>query len=128
MQAEAAQSLKQELLKDLQANGATDGINFLAKKVSLASAAQLKNICFELKNQVENLFLVLAANISDKPQIAVMISDSLVKSKDLNAGKIVRELAKEIKGGGGGQAFFATAGGKDINGLDKAVEKAKGLV
>jgi alanyl-tRNA synthetase len=127
MQAQAAQNLKAELLNDLQANG-TSELNFLAKKVNLSSAAQLKNICFELKNQVENLFLVLAANINDKPQIAVMISETLVKNKDLNAGKIVRELAKEIKGGGGGQAFFATAGGKDINGLDNAVAKAKELV
>ena len=67
---------------------------------------------------------VLATNINGKPQIAVMISETLVKIKDLNAGKIiVRELAKEIKEGGGGQAFFATTSGKEMNGLDKAVER-----
>ncbi len=57
-----------------------------------------------------------------------MIAENLVKEKSLNAGSIVRELAKEIKGGGGGQPFFATAGGSDVSGLDKALERAKEFV
>ena len=57
-----------------------------------------------------------------------MIAENLVKEKGLNAGNIVRELAKEIKGGGGGQPFFATAGGSDISGLDRALAKAKGFI
>ena len=57
-----------------------------------------------------------------------MIDEQLVESKDWNAGKIVRELAKEIKGGGGGQAFFATAGGSDLSGLDNVISKAKEMV
>ena len=62
-----------------------------------------------------------------KPQIAVMFADALVQEKGLNAGNVVRELAKEIKGGGGGQAFFATAGGKEVSGLPQVVEKARQL-
>jgi alanyl-tRNA synthetase len=58
----------------------------------------------------------------------VMIAENLVKEKNLNAGAIVRELAKEIKGGGGGQPFFATAGGSDASGLGKALEKARGFI
>ncbi|MEZ4978737.1 MAG: DHHA1 domain-containing protein [Chitinophagales bacterium] len=85
----------------------------------------MKNIAFQLKNEVENLFLVLTANIEAKPLITVMISDKLSADKGLNAGNIVRELAKEIQGGGGGQAFFATAGGKNVDGLPKVLEKAK---
>jgi alanyl-tRNA synthetase len=54
-----------------------------------------------------------------------MISDDLIQSKDWNAGKIIRELSKEIKGGGGGQPFFATAGGSDVEGLKKVHKKAK---
>ena len=57
-----------------------------------------------------------------------MISDNLVKEKGLNAGNIIRDLAKEIQGGGGGQPFFATAGGKKIGGLDAVVSKANELV
>ena len=66
---------------------------------------------------------VLAAN-----EVTVMISENLVKDKGMNAGNIVRELAKEIKGGGGGQPFFATAGGSDVSGLDKALVRAKDFV
>jgi alanyl-tRNA synthetase len=57
-----------------------------------------------------------------------MISDNLVKDKNLHAGNIVKELAREIKGGGGGQPFYATAGGTDISGLDRVIERAKELV
>ena len=80
---------------------------------------------FDLKKKVEKAFVVLAANVSDKPQIGVIISDDLVKVHDLHAGNIVRDLAKYIKGGGGGQPFFATAGGKDISGLAEVVNHAK---
>jgi alanyl-tRNA synthetase len=69
--------------------------------------------------------VILAAAIEGKPQVAVIIDEALVSSRNLDAGKIVRELAKEIQGGGGGQPFFATAGGKDLNGLDKVVSKAR---
>jgi alanyl-tRNA synthetase len=72
-------------------------------------------------------FVILAAQIEDKPQIAVILDEKLIESKNLNAGLIVRELAKEIQGGGGGQAFFATAGGKDLAGLERVVAKAREL-
>jgi alanyl-tRNA synthetase len=57
-----------------------------------------------------------------------MISDNLVEEKGLHAGKIIREAAKEMKGGGGGQPFYATAGGKDVSGIDAAIKKAKSFV
>ncbi|MFT7151157.1 MAG: alanyl-tRNA synthetase, partial [Nonlabens sp.] len=78
--------------------------------------------------EVENLVAVLAADIDGKPQVAVIIAENLVKDKGLNAGQMVRELAKEIKGGGGGQPFFATAGGKDLSGLDQVVVKANEMI
>ena len=101
------------------------GVNTLIQKVILPSGDALKKLSFELKNEVNNLFAVLAADIDGKPQISVIIDEALVKDKGLNAGQIVRDLAKNIKGGGGGQPFFATAGGKDISGLDKVVEQAQ---
>lgn len=118
------QVVKNELLKNIQQKG---DISFLAQEVSVPNAESLRQISFELKNQVNNLFLVLAANIDGKPQISVMIAENLVKDKGLDASKIVRELAKEIQGGGGGQPFFATAGGKDVGGLKRVVEKAGSL-
>jgi alanyl-tRNA synthetase len=94
----------------------------------LPNADAIKNLAYQLKDIVSDLFLVLAAEIDGKPSLTVMIAENLVKEKGLNAGNIVRELAKEIKGGGGGQPFFATAGGSDISGLDKTLEKAKSFV
>ncbi len=100
------------------------GFNFVAHKIELESAEEIKNILFELRNEVDDLFCVLAAEVNGKPSISVIISDNLVKSKNLNAGNIVRDLAKEINGGGGGQPFYAQAGGNKLEGLIAALEKA----
>ncbi|WP_017259112.1 alanine--tRNA ligase [Pedobacter arcticus] len=102
-----------------------NGINFIAQKVALPNAEAIKNLAYQLKDVVENMYLVLAAEIEGKPLLTVMLSENLIKEKGMNAGSIVRELAKEIQGGGGGQPFFATAGGKDVKGLGDALVKAK---
>ncbi|GAB3654430.1 alanine--tRNA ligase [Echinicola sediminis] len=117
-----AGALKDELIKAGEKIG---GTNQIIAKVNLPSADALKKLAFELKNEVDNVLAVIAADISGKPQVAVVISEELVKGKSLNAGNVVRELAKEIQGGGGGQPFFATAGGKKVEGLDQVVVKAK---
>ncbi|MEO8794419.1 MAG: alanine--tRNA ligase [Daejeonella sp.] len=102
-----------------------NGVNFIAEKVELPNADAIKNLAFGIKELVSDLFLVIAAEIEGKPNLTVMVSDNLIKEKGLNAGTIIRELAKEIKGGGGGQPFYATAGGKDVDGLESALAKAK---
>ena len=122
---EKSSGLKDGLAKKVQD---INGISFIAEKVALPNADAVKNLAYQLKDIVPNLFLVLAADIDGKPNLTVMISENLVKDKGLNAGNIIRELAKEIQGGGGGQPFYATAGGKDISGLDKALSKAKVLI
>ncbi|QSE96695.1 alanine--tRNA ligase [Fulvivirga lutea] len=125
LHASKAGDLKKELLSSKKEE---NGLVKIISKVDLPSSDALKQISFELKNELSNLFLVLAANIDGKPQISVVIGDELIKDKNLNAGTIVRELAQEIKGGGGGQPFYATAGGKDLSGLDRVVEKALKMV
>ncbi len=122
---EKAQELKKQLKNQIQA---LNGYNFLATCVSFNSAEEIKNILFELKNEIDNCLIVLGAEISGKPSISVIISDNLVKEKNLNAGNLVRELAKEIGGGGGGQAFYAQAGGSKPEGLPQAIEKAKKII
>lgn len=117
-----AKGLKKELLDKKQQ---INGINFIAEKIELDSADAIKNLSFELRDQVDNLFMVLGADIKGKPSLSVIISDNLVKDKKLNAGEIIREIAKEILGGGGGQPFYATAGGTNSQGITKALEKAK---
>jgi alanyl-tRNA synthetase len=119
---EKASGLKTELLKQFVAK---DSANVLVAQLEMPNADSLKKLAYELKNEVSNALVILAAKIEDKPQVAVILDESLIADKGLNAGQIVRELAKEIQGGGGGQPFFATAGGKDLAGLEKVVAKAK---
>ena len=125
LQREKAKNLKSELKKQIQNN---NGVNFLAQKINLDSADAIKDLAFQMKAEVENLFMVLGAEINGKPNLTVIISDNLSQEKNWNAGTIIRDLAKEIQGGGGGQAFYATAGGNNIQGIEKALEKAKGLL
>ncbi|MFZ4796218.1 MAG: alanine--tRNA ligase [Bacteroidia bacterium] len=106
----------------------SNGVNVLVQLINISNAEQLKNLSFQLKTEVENLFCVLGCVLNEKPMLSVIISDNLVKEKGLHAGNIIKELAKEIKGGGGGQSFYATAGGNDVNGLQAAIEKAKLLI
>lgn len=101
-----------------------NGVNFVASTLDVSSADAVKTVAFELKNQVSNLFGVFVAEVDSKPHISVVISESIVESRKMNASQIVRELAKDIQGGGGGQAFYASAGGKDASGLHKVLEKA----
>ena len=121
---EKASGVKNELLKQFVEK---DGASVLVAQVELPNADSLKKLAYELKNEVSNALIVLAAKIEDKPQIAVILEEGLIAEKGWNAGQIVRDLAKEIQGGGGGQPFFATAGGKDVSGLGKVVTKAKEL-
>ncbi len=105
-----------------------NGVSFLAAQVQATSADALKTLAFNLRQSVPNLVAVLGAEIDGKPQLAVMLDDELAKGGKLNASQLVRELAKEIQGGGGGQPFFATAGGKNVAGLGAAIGKAEELV
>ena len=116
-----AGNIKGDLLKAMET---INGVNFIAAQVDLDAKA-IKNLAFELKKEQDNLLLVLGAANGGKATITVVVSESLAESKDLHAGNMVSELAQEIKGGGGGQAFFATAGGKDASGIPNALEKAK---
>lgn len=105
-----------------------DGIQLLVKRLPLTDANIVKTLAYNLEKEVGNAVIVFGTVSNDKPQLTIRISDELVQSKSLNAGTMIRELAKEIKGGGGGQAFFATAGGSDVSGLDAALVKVKELV
>jgi alanyl-tRNA synthetase len=96
----------------------------LAKKLDL-DASGIKDVCFELGSQFTNLFLLFGAETDGKALLSCYISKELVSEKGLDAGKIVRELGKYIQGGGGGQPFFATAGGKNPDGIDEALKESK---
>lgn len=104
-----------------------NGIQFLAIKTDLNTQSAKQN-AIDLTNELDNAFVVVATKDAVKPSITISIAKNLVEEKQLNAGQIVREIAKNIQGSGGGQAFLATAGGKDVTGIDKALAQAETFV
>jgi alanyl-tRNA synthetase len=104
-----------------------NGMSVLIDQVDLDANA-IKDICFQLKSEIPNAFILLANVQGGKPTISLALSDSLVNDKKWNAGQLVREWAKAIKGGGGGQPFFATAGGSDESGLPAAMGMANEFI
>ncbi|NLN25439.1 MAG: alanine--tRNA ligase [Bacteroidetes bacterium] len=121
---EKIKSLKSNLKDEIKE---IDGINFLSKQIEL-DAAGMKDLAFELSGEVDNLFLVMGAEVDGKALLTCYISKELVSERNLNAGSIIRELGKHIQGGGGGQAFFATAGGKNPKGIPEALKRAKDFI
>jgi alanyl-tRNA synthetase len=105
-----------------------EGYTLILEKVSVPNADALKNIAYALRNQFEDLLLILAADVDGRPQVCVMIGEKLASTNKFHAGNMVKELAKEIDGGGGGQPFFATAGGKNLNGLNSVIGKSRKLL
>jgi len=117
-----------EIKDQLKANIKDDGgLNYLIERVDL-DGASMKDLAFQLKSEVDNLFLVFGGESNGKALLTVVISESLITDRGLDAGAIVRDIASEIQGGGGGQAFFATAGGKNVAGIPAALEKAKSFL
>ena len=119
-----SQILAQEAKIEIQQH---KGIAFLAKAVDLDAQA-IKDLAFELGKSRDDLFLVLGSAKGDKPILSCYISKKLVSEKAMDAGKVVRELGQYIQGGGGGQPFFATAGGKNSAGIPQALKAAIDLI
>ena len=126
---ERFQNEKVEIIKQQLRTKVTNrnNTNVLFEKVEGVNAEGLKKIQFDLKNEFDNLFFAAVSIINDKPFISIIISDDVVKNKKLHAGNMVKELAKAIKGGGGGQPFYATAGGTDATGIDTVLKQAEEL-
>jgi len=119
---ENVESIKAGLLKSAVE---VNGMQFIAKEVEM-EAEDMKNISFHLRKE-ENLVLVLAAKSGNKALLSVMLTDDLV-TKGMDAVLIVKEIAKEISGGGGGQVFFATAGGSNPSAINNALKKANEII
>ncbi len=117
---EKAKGLKGDLLKEVQE---INGVKFLAKQVDL-DANGAKDLAYEIGGTANNFFILFGTVTDDKPMLTAYVSKEITETKGLNAGQIVRELGKYIQGGGGGQAFFATAGGKNPAGITEAVANA----
>ena len=119
-QAQAVERLKEQLLNKIQDK---NGMKVIRAVLPLTPDAA-KDLAFKLRQAVpKGLLCVIGSKHQDKPLLTVMLSDDMVSEQQLNAGQMVREAAKLIQGGGGGQPHFATAGGKNIDGLSAAVDK-----
>ncbi|UKN01877.1 alanine--tRNA ligase [Paracrocinitomix mangrovi] len=116
--------LKSELLEKIEDKG---GMNYLSAILDL-DGGSIKDLCFQMKGEVDNFFAVIGGKADGKATLSIVISEDLAKSKDLHAGNMVREAAKHIQGGGGGQPFFATAGGKNPAGLSQAIDAVEKVV
>jgi alanyl-tRNA synthetase len=116
--AKAASGLKDELLAKAIDKG---DYKLIAERISLEDSNAIKNLCFDLKKE-EGLVVLLGVVSNGKPGLHLVISQDLVDSKGWKAGEMIRPLAAHIKGGGGGQPTYASAGGSDINGLTEAIK------
>ena len=113
------------MLKDLVEKAVIiNNIRFISGQLETDSPDVLKNIAYQIRNSSENTVLVIGSETTGKANILVMVSDNLVKERNINAVTIIKEIAGEINGGGGGQPFLATAGGKNPAGIPGALAKA----
>ncbi len=126
MEARQLVHLRNELL---QKDEIVNGVNFVGDIVEVGNADALKKLCFDLKTKLNDYVAVVCANIGGKPFVAIGISDTVVAARQLDAGKIIKEVvAPLIKGGGGGQKNLATAGGQDASRLGEVIEQVKKLI
>lgn len=113
----------------MQKDEIINGVNFIGDIVEVTNADALKKLCFDLKNHLRDHVAVLCVNIGGKPFVSVGISETVTVAKNLDAGKIIKEIvAPLIKGGGGGQKTLATAGGQDASNLKEVIEAVKKLL
>ena len=118
--------LKAELLKK---TSSINGINFIGEIIEAGNSDTLRKLCFSLKTQIQNYVIVLAASIDGKAHVAVMIDEPLSNANSLDASKIIKnQVAKLIKGGGGGQKTFATAGGQDSTHLQAVIDEIRAAI
>lgn len=117
--------LKRSLIDKKQQK--VDNYSMIIEEVSISSPDQLKDLAFQLRTEVKNLYCALGSKIKGKAHLIIILSDNLVENLNLDAGEIIRNISHEIQGGGGGQPFLAIAGGRNPNGIKNALEQAKSI-
>lgn len=116
---------KKDLLDDAQV---VNGVTVITSQIDPILGDKLKDLAFQLKKELNEYVAILGSVVKGKPQLLVAVSDDLSKSGKINAVEVIKEIASEIKGGGGGQPFLATAGGKNADGLQRAIERGCNLI
>jgi len=132
MEKELAELKLQDKLAQLEhvlaVSSEVKGIKIYKGKVLAESMDELKYFGDEMREKIKSGVCVLITQIDNKVGIVAIVSDDLIKNKNLSAGKIVGELAKLVEGGGGGKAQLATAGGKDVAGIPAAISRVEKIV
>ena len=122
---EKSQLIKSTLLSKMES---INGVHFIGEMIDLNNGEQIKNLCFQLKNEVPNLVMILGTVINEKAMVSIVVNEKLVEEKGYSATHLIKEISGLIKGGGGGQAFYATAGGTNVNGIQDALVRVKSLI
>jgi alanyl-tRNA synthetase len=125
MIAQAANSMQKELSTQTEM---INGVKTVIKKLDLSDMNAAKTLAHNLEKEIGESVICFGIDQGDKANLLLLISNSLVESKSLNAGQIIREIVKHIQGGGGGQAFYASAGGKNPSGIGEAFNALKGIL
>jgi alanyl-tRNA synthetase len=126
LEAKALVGIRNEILSKVQF---INGVNFIGEQLEVSNADALRKICMDLKNEIANYVVILTANIGGKAAVALLIDENIANEKNWEAPKLIKEhIAGLIKGGGGGQKSFASAGGTDITQLAKAIDVVKGIL
>jgi alanyl-tRNA synthetase len=121
-----AAGLKKTLLQNTEM---VNGIQLIAAEVAIPDQKLLKTLIYQIGQELgDNAFILLGTKAEGKPQLMLYVSGDLVQSRKLHAGQIIKELARSINGGGGGQPFFASAGGTSPDGLADALQQARGFI
>jgi alanyl-tRNA synthetase len=123
---EQANGLKVGLLAEVKKSG---DLSYLIKQIAISDSKAIKNLGYAIQKEIQGSSFILLANESQgKPMLTLILDETAVKKYGLDAGKIIRQLSTHIKGGGGGQAFFASAGGTEISGISPALNDALNLI
>ncbi len=122
---QAASAMQKDLLDDFEE---MNGVNFLAKAIEMDDAKIAKTLISNLEKTKGNAVILLGVKAGPKVQLMLQVSKDVIASKGLHAGNIIRDLAKHINGGGGGQDFFASAGGTNADGIQAAIDDLKGMM
>ena len=115
-------AIKQSLMAGVKN---VDGIHYVISDLGIVDEKDAKTLSFQLEKELGNAYILFGLISNHKPMLMLHISAELVKSKSMNAVMIIKDLAAHIQGGGGGQPFYATAGGKKADGIQAALNEAK---
>ncbi|MDA9595926.1 DHHA1 domain-containing protein, partial [Flavobacteriaceae bacterium] len=118
------QSIKKDLTKNIRK---INNVNFFVGEIDL-DPKSIKELCFTISDQIDNLFMILLSKSTDKVFMSCFLSKNIISEKELDASNVIKELSPLINGSGGGQSFYATGGGTNVDGIDSVISEAEKII